>query len=87
MSISDKHDFNDLEQAFRMSNDGDDWGAVMSWLFALADYMTEHEYDVPEVWEFRQALGGADTDDYQYEEIMFIQPSGAVCLAFGLLNS
>ena len=30
----------DLKNEFKLTNDGDNWGNVMQWLFAIADYLT-----------------------------------------------
>ena len=48
---------------------GDRWGTAIGIHFALADLLTEwHEGSgiIPSEWGYRQALGGADTDDWNY---------------------
>ena len=67
-----------------MSNGGDRWGTVMAWLFAIADYATFHTGEgVPGEWEYRPAMGGADTESVEYQNILRINPSADELTKFG----
>lgn len=53
-----------LRLEFRLSNDGDAWGRVMAWRFALCDYLLFHHgiYTLG----FRPALMGPNSGDDSY---------------------
>jgi hypothetical protein len=61
-----EYSYDDLKTEFRLSNDdGDSWGSVMAWLFAIADEITFYRnptLNVPNEWEFRPSPLGADTE-------------------------
>lgn len=54
---------------FRMNADSDEWGTTMSWMFAICDYLTDGNVEVPREWEFRQSPFGSDTEAYEYQII------------------
>lgn len=53
-----------IRYEFHLSYDGDAWGRVMQWRFALADYLTHRGRYVP---HFRQAPMGPDRSDYVWK--------------------
>jgi hypothetical protein len=63
---------NPIIERMRDSFDGGDpWGSTMEWWFAIADVITEIDpTQVPSDWKFRQALFGADTEAFAYQEII-----------------
>lgn len=49
---------------------GDMFGSTLMALFAVADVLQEDAPElIPDDWEYRPAMGGADTDDYNYQAI------------------
>lgn len=48
---------------------GDKWGTNLMFLFALCDIAIDYGIPVPGELEFRQALGGSDTEAYEYQAI------------------
>lgn len=56
----------------------DIYGSTVSVLFALADVLTEIDPGlVPEEWEFRQSMGGSDTESWEYQTIHEALQAGA----------
>ena len=53
---------------FKLHKDtSDKWGSCMQWAFALCDWLTDNSSG-PEIdWEFSQAIGGSDSDSYEYQ--------------------
>lgn len=48
----------------------DPWGTALAWWFAIADLMVEWAPPYPPAdWQFRQAMGGADTEAWGYREL------------------
>lgn len=71
---------NPILETMRDSFDGGDpWGSTMGWCFAIADVVTEIDASqVPSEWEFRQSPMGANTEAYEYQEILeTMRDSGA----------
>jgi len=59
-----------LKHEFRATNDGDAWGNCMQWLFAICDYLTfETDECIPDEWQFRPAMGGANEDCFCYQSL------------------
>lgn len=58
-----------LRREYRATKDGDAWGRVMSWRFALADYLTTRGLPVPASWQFRQSPFGPDKSSYEYQAL------------------
>lgn len=48
---------------------GDAYGSNLMFLFALCDIAIDYGIPIPGELEFRQALGGSDTDAYEYQAI------------------
>lgn len=78
----------DLKTEFRLTNDGDDWGHVMSWLFVVAEEIHfERDFPVPEKWKFRPSVFGKTTGDEDYCLGIVFQADDESLLAFGnILN-
>lgn len=58
----------DMRQAFESSDDGDDWGNTMMWLFAVCDFVTfELGLEVPAEFAFSPSPCGADTDNSAFQ--------------------
>lgn len=54
----------------------DPWGTCMSWHFAICDVMTEWAPPYPpSEWGYHQALGGVETDSFQYQELTAMMES------------
>ena len=52
-----------LKEEFKLTNDGDHWGNVMAWLFAIGDYITfETDECIPDTWQFKPSPCGANED-------------------------
>jgi len=82
----------DLKNEFKLTNDGDNWGNVMQWLFAIADYLTfETKECVPDAWQFRPSPLGADEESYVFQALKDLAlPSVGYGLQFtplGILRS
>lgn len=57
-----------LKNHFRLTNNGDSWGNVMQWLFAIGDYITfRTDSRVPDSWEFRPSPLGANEECYIFQ--------------------
>lgn len=62
-----------LQLAALNSGDGDVFGWVQGWRFALCDYLTfELGEHVP---EFRPSPLGPDEDAFEYEELLHLRPT------------
>jgi hypothetical protein len=60
-----------LERMRDSFDGGDPWGSVMGWWFAIADVITEIDASqVPSEWEFHQSPFGANTEAFEYSEIL-----------------
>ena len=74
----------DLKTEMRLGDMYDGFGNCMSWWFALCDYM---EFDIseptPADWGYRSAMGGADTESYEYQTFQELKPDAGDCLAIG----
>jgi hypothetical protein len=58
---------NDLKNEFRLSNDGDFYGNVMAWWFAISAEITFNRQDisVPAEWNYNPGMAsGPEDDDY-----------------------
>ena len=76
----------DLQNEFKATNDGDHWGNCMGWLFAICDYLTfETDEIVPDHWQFKPSLFGADEDDYNYQTLKELDVPSEDVLHFGSL--
>ena len=63
---------------YEIKQDGlyDGYGTCMSWLFAIADYITSTlGEDTPEAWEFSQSIMGADEESQEFKVLMELQPT------------
>lgn len=59
-----------LKNEFKLTNDGDNWGNVMAWLFAIGDYITFETDDyIPDSWQFRPSPLGANEDCYIFQSL------------------
>lgn len=63
---------NPILETMRDSFDSfDPWSCTLSWHFAIADVITEIDASqVPSAWEFQQSICGADTEAWEYIEII-----------------
>jgi len=76
----------DLKTHFQLSNDGDQWGNCMQWLFAVCDYITfEKDECVPDEWQFKPSPLGADEDDFNYQTLKELNITSKDALHFGNL--
>lgn len=76
----------DLQNEFKATNDGDHWGNCMQWLFAVCDYLTfETDEIVPDHWQFKPSLFGANEDDYNYQTLKELDVPSEDVLHFGSL--
>ncbi len=58
----------DLMAELRLTSDGDDWGNMMGWWFAVAAEMYERGIGPPDEWRYRPSpLGAKDPDAYETE--------------------
>ena len=74
----------DLKNEFKLTNDGDNWGHVMQWLFAIADYLTfETDECVPDEWQFKPSPFGADEENYVFQALKEMALHGDEVLQFG----
>lgn len=77
-------DLQDLKFEFRLTNDGDDWGHVMRWLFAIADEIYfNRDFPVPADWGFRPSPLGPSNDDDDYTTQCVREADDASLLMFG----
>jgi hypothetical protein len=54
------------------------YGSTLACLFAIADYLQDHAPElIPSEWEYRPAMGGSETEAYEYEAIGWAVESGA----------
>ena len=59
-----------LKNEFKLTNDGDNWGNVMAWLFAIGDYITfETDKCIPDTWQFKPSMCGANEDCYVFQSL------------------
>ena len=59
-----------LKEEFKLTNDGDNWGNVMAWLFAIGDYITfETDKCIPDTWQFKPSMCGANEDCYVFQTL------------------
>ena len=50
---------------------GDAWGSTLSWHFAICDVISEIDpSQIPSAWEYQQSPFGADTEQYEYTEVL-----------------
>ena len=76
----------DLQNEFKATNNGDHWGNCMQWLFAVCDYLTfETDESVPDEWQFKPSLFGANEDDYNYQTLKELDVPSEDVLHFGSL--
>jgi len=74
----------DLKNEFKLTNDGDNWGNVMQWLFAIADYLTfETDECVPDEWQFKPSPFGADEESYVFQALKEMELPSNEVLQFG----
>lgn len=74
----------DLKNEFKLTNDGDNWGNVMQWLFAIADYLTfETETYVPDEWQFKPSPSGADEENHVFQALKEMALPADDVLQFG----
>ena len=76
---------NEILQEVRLSFDGDAFGTVQEWRFALCDYLT---FVLGEgVPNFQAAPFGADEESYAYQILLELQPiRGEAYYALDVLN-
>ena len=73
-----------LKNEFKLTNSGDNWGNVMQWLFAIADYLTfETNESVPDAWQFRPSPFGADEESYVFQALKEMALPSDEVLQFG----
>ena len=59
-----------LKDEFKLTNDGDNWGNVTAWLFAICDYITFETNDyIPNSWQFRPSSLCANEDCYIFQSL------------------
>ena len=74
----------DLKNEFKLTNDGDNWGHVMQWLFAIADYLTyETDECVPDEWQFKPSPFGADDESHVFQALKEMELPSDDVLQFG----
>ena len=74
----------DLKNELKLTNDGDNWGNVMQWLFAISDYLTfETDECVPDEWQFRPSPFGADEESYVFQSLKDLALPSKEVLEFG----
>jgi len=74
----------DLKNEFKLTNDGDNWGNVMQWLFAIADYLTfETDECVPDEWQFKPSPFGAAEECYVFQALKEMELPSDDVLQFG----
>ena len=74
----------DLKNEFKLTDDGDNWGNVMQWLFAIADYLTFETYEcVPDEWQFKPSPFGADEERYEFQALKEMELPSDEVLQFG----
>tara|TARA_R100000655_G_C2948020_1_gene186839 strand:- start:43 stop:327 length:285 start_codon:yes stop_codon:yes gene_type:complete len=74
----------DLKNEFKLTNDGDNWGNVMEWLFAISDYLTfETDECVPDAWQFKPSPFGADKESYVFQALKSMALPSDEVLQFG----
>lgn len=62
---------NPVIQLFDELHDSYDlWGSAFGFTFALCDYAHINGYDIPDELEYSPSLAGADTDAYEFNEIV-----------------
>jgi hypothetical protein len=77
-------DLQDLKFEFRLTNDGDDWGHVLTWLFAVAEEIYfERDFPVPDKWKFKPSIFGKTIDEADYCSVIVCQADDESLLAFG----
>jgi len=76
-----------LKNEWQLTYDsGDPWGSCMSWLFAVCDYLTfETDECVPDEWQFKPSLFGADDDDYHFQTLKELNLPSKDIMHFGSL--
>lgn len=74
---------NDLLFEIRMGDVGDPYGLAVSYLFAIADYLTELGEHVPPEWDFRQSPLGPDTESFEWETLCELRTPPATALRVG----
>ena len=67
-----------LLKTVELYSDGDEWGNIMGWSFALCDVLTDVGVPVPTKWEFRQSPMGSDSDDDRYLELSTTLHNGGI---------
>lgn len=72
----------EIRNCFRGSDNGDAWGRCMTWWFALADYMYDHDMVIPDEWEFRHGLS-SDVDSFEYSLLDEEGMTASECRRFG----
>ena len=74
--MNDKEMTAALIYEFKINGFYDGYGVTMAWLFALADYITfQLGSEAPSEWEYFPAMGGADTDSYEYQTLLEFAPT------------
>ena len=59
-----------LKEEFKATSDGDHWGNVMAWLFAIGDFITfETDECIPDTWQFKPSMCGANEDCFIYQSL------------------
>lgn len=76
----------DLKAEFRLTCDGDCWGSVMLWWFAIADELHfNRDSGVPSSWQFRPSPLGPSNDLEAYETEIVEAADTETLLRFGEL--
>ena len=71
-----------LKNEFKLTNDGDNWGNVMAWLFAIGDYITfETDESVPDEWQFKPSPMGANEDCFVFQSLRHFASEGEIMSA------
>lgn len=70
----------ELVGLYESTHDGDEWGNVMSWFFAVAHVLHHAGEAVPASWNYRHYLycDGLDTNQYEEAELFHALANGIV---------
>ena len=75
----------DLLQEVKIDGLYDGWGVCLSWLFALADYMSDQGLDIPSEWGYIQGMGGSDQCCYEYQTLEEFDPDPETLVRLGAI--
>jgi hypothetical protein len=79
--------YEDMKDELRLfGDDGDPWGTVMSWWFAIADEIYfNRDFDAPTEWQFKPSPIGPSNEPDSYETEVVEQATDDALQKFGAL--